>query len=103
MIPINPIRPTTDRQQIIRNPHPLGQPTRQIPRKQRNALLDIRLKRITNSTNPPLPSPPILFWPDFVVLLEDELARAVDGYEAPGGEVGVWRELDAFGPFVAEC
>jgi hypothetical protein len=44
----------------------------------------------------------MLFLPDVIVLLEDELARAVDGYEAPGGEVGIGREFDALGPFVAE-
>jgi hypothetical protein len=103
MIPINPIRPTTNRQQIIRNPHALWQLTRQIPRKKRNPLSHIRLKRIRNRSKPLHTARALLIRSsNIVLLLENEFARALDGYESPGGVVRVRRQGDFFRPGVAE-
>lgn len=102
MIPINPIRPTTNRQKIVRNPHPLGQLTRQIPSEKRHPLPHIRLKRIRNRSKAIRTPRPIFLLADIVVLLEDKFARPVDGDEPPGREVGVWGQVDSLGPFVAE-
>jgi hypothetical protein len=83
--------------------HPLGQLTRQIPRKKRHPMTHIRLKRIRNRSKTLHTARALLIRTDnIVLLLENELARALDGYERPGGVVGVVGQGDFFRPGVAE-
>lgn len=102
MIPLNPIRPRTNRQQIIRNPHAPRHLTRQRPHKKRlplpNLLKPIRDRRETLRTL----TGTILFRADTVLLLEDELVGFLGADESPFGGVGVGWEGDALGEGVAE-
>jgi hypothetical protein len=102
MIPLNPIRPRTNRQQIIRNPHAPRHLTRQRPDKKRlplpNLLKPIRdcreaLRTLTTT---------VFLRTDTVLLLEDELVGFLGADQSPLGRVSVGREGDFLGESVAE-
>ena len=102
MISIYAVGSAANSQEIIRDTNTLGQLTRQVPCIKRHTVPSIWLESVRNGCKSLRSTRTIFFHTDVVMLLEDELARLVDGDESPGGNVDIWWEVDLLCPFVAE-
>jgi len=102
MIPLNPIRPTTHREQVVRDADIPRKLTRQYPHEQRFPSPDL-LEAVSNCCETLRACTAAIFSSaNVVLLLENELVRFLYPDQCPFGQIIVRRERDFLHPLVAE-
>lgn len=100
MVPLDAAWSTADSQKIVGNADAARKFAREVASEQRDAFADF-FERVSDGRNALNAAAPILLHAHFVLLLDCEPPWFLNRNGRPGGEIGVWRQVDPFCPDVA--